>query len=244
VLGRDADAAVDDLDRDARPAPARADDDAAAARVAQRVRGEVAQHALEELRVRLDGEPRRDEAQREAARGRLDAELARELVEQRRERHALAARVERARPRARQVDQLRELRLEPAERAAHARDQRPKLVVAHALRERGDEQPERVQRLAQVVARGGEQLALAAVRGLGGGPRLDRGARARLELGDEVGVAVARGERVGQHVVEPVPEREHEAQHDGHHDRGVQVHRAALAPTRAISGTSAGSTKP
>ena len=54
------------------------------------------------------------------------------------------------------------------------------------------------------------------------------GARARLELADQVGVAVARRERIGEHVVQPVPEREHERQHHDHHQRGVQVHRSAL----------------
>ena len=113
------------------------------------------------------------------------------------------------------------------------------------LRERRDEQAERVQRLAKVVARGGEELALAAVRGFGRRARVDGGARARLELGDQVDVSIAHRERVGQHVVQPVAEREHEAQHDRHHQR-----RVADAPgppssaTRTISGTSAGSTKP
>ena len=228
MLGRDADAAVDDLDHDVAAAPTRADDHAASGRVPERVGHEVAEHSLEHQRIRDHRQPRAHERQRETARARLDRRFAREPREQRRERHALAARIERAGLEARQIDQLRELRFERDERGTDVGDQRRELAVVRAPSQRRHEQPERVERLAQVVASGGEELALAAIGFLGRRTRVQRRARAHPELRDQVGIAVARRERVGEDVVQPMPEREHEREHHGHHQRRVQVHRTAL----------------
>ena len=84
------------------------------------------------------------------------------------------------------VEQLREEMLEGLDRRADARDQRRNARVAHLGRERRGEEPHRVQRLPQVVARGGEKLALGEARGLGGGARGERRLGLRLELADEV----------------------------------------------------------
>ena len=101
VLGRDADAAVDDLDRDVAAAPARAEDDAAAracsaAPFATRLRSMRSSSSASDStasRVRHDDSAR----PRDAA---STANSAREPREQRRERHALAARARARRPRA------------------------------------------------------------------------------------------------------------------------------------------------
>ena len=84
------------------------------------------------------------------------------------------ARPQRAGVEPRQVEQLREECFERLDRRVDARDQRRHVRVARLGRERGGEEAHRVQRLAQVVARGGEELALGAVRGLGGGARGER----------------------------------------------------------------------
>lgn len=107
----------------------------------------------------------------------------------------------------REVDQLRELGFERDERATRAGDQRRQLAVARAPGQRRDEQPERVERLAQVVTRRGEELALAPIGVLGRRTGVQCGARARLELADQVGVAVARRQRIGEHVVQPYRKR-------------------------------------
>ena len=98
--------------------------------------------------------------------------LWRELVanarEQRTERHFAALGRERSCVEPRQVDQLRELDFERIRRRFDVRDEWPPFGIACARGKRRDVQAERVQRLAQVVARRGKELALRAVRGLGG----------------------------------------------------------------------------
>ena len=86
--------------------------------------------------------------------------------------------------------------------------------LARLRRQRRGEEAHRVQRLAQVVARRGEELALRAIRGLRGGARSFRGARLRGEQLDQVDVLVADRERVREHVVELPAERKHEHEHD------------------------------
>ena len=118
--------------------------------------------------------------------------------------------------------------LERLHRRADARDQRRNARVAHLGRERRGEQAHRVQRLAQVVARGGEELALGEARRLGGGARRERRLGLRLELADEVDVFVAHCERLRQHVVDLAAERQHEGQHDAEHAGGEQMHLVAF----------------
>ena len=83
-------------------------------------------------------------------------------------------RLERSGIQPRQVEELGEQFLERFDRRANARDQRPHLGVAHPGRERGGEEPHRMQRLAQVVARRGEKLALGPAGRLGRGARGER----------------------------------------------------------------------
>ena len=70
---------------------------------------------------------------------------------------------ERAGVEARKVEQLRELGLEQVRGGLDMAHQRPPFRLMRACGERGDVQAERVQRLAQVVACGGEELALGAI---------------------------------------------------------------------------------
>ena len=87
------------------------------------------------------------------------------------ERDVGELRVQRARLEPRQVEQLREQAFERLDRGVDVGDQRRHLRVARPGGKRGGEQADRVQRLAQVMARGGKELALRAIGGFGGGAR-------------------------------------------------------------------------
>jgi hypothetical protein len=76
-----------------------------------------------------------------------------------------------------------------------------------------------VQRLPQVVTRGGEKLRLASIRRFGGGASVVRSRGLRLEFADQVEVFVADRRRLGKDVVQVVTESENERQHH-QHDRG------------------------
>ena len=143
--------------------------------------------------------------------------------EQRRQRDAGALRCERTGLELRQVEQLRELRLQRVDGALDIADQRSPWRVARARREYRRIQPQRMQRLPQVVACGRKQLALGAIRGLGGSARFVRRARLALEPIDQVDVFVTDGQRPRQHVVEVMPERQNESEHDAHDQRGERM---------------------
>ncbi len=113
--------------------------------------------------------------------------------------------------------QLRELDLERVRRRFDMRDERTPLGIPRPRGERCDVQAERVQRLAQVVARGGQQLALRAIRGFRRRARIERASRAILQLADQVDVLVANRERAREHVVQPMAETDDEREHDAHH---------------------------
>ncbi len=228
MLGRDARARVDHVQRHLAVLAARADEHAAALRVAQRIGDQVLQDPLQQRGVRVNGERRRHDVQAEAARRRMRRELRRQPREQRRQRDAPAFGGERVRLEARQVQQLRELRLERRGGALDAGNQRREFRRAPARRQRRREQRQRMQRLAQVVARRSEQLALRAVGRFRRCTRALRRARLVLGLRDQVHVRVADRERVRQHVVQVMAERDNEQQHDEHHDRRVQVHGTAF----------------
>jgi hypothetical protein len=84
-----------------------------------------------------------------------------------------------------------------------------------------------VQRLPQVVARGGEELALRSIGAFGRRPRVDGSPRAGLQFVDQVDVLVAHCERARQHVVQTVTEADDECQHDAHHAGNEHVDRIA-----------------
>ncbi len=225
MFRRNADARIDDLDRNVCAAPPCADHDAAARRVAHRVSDEIANHPFEEGRVAVDGEPRGCAAQDEPLRRRLRLEFRDDAREERRQRDARAFGRKRAGLEPRQIEQLRELRLERIDGVLDVADQRPPGNVTRARRKGRRVQPERVQRLPQVVACRREQLALGAIGRLGRSARFVRGACLARKPRDEVGVFIADGERARQNVVQVVPEGEHESQDDGHHQRRERMHR-------------------
>ena len=95
AMGRfDADAGIDDIERDMGAHPACAEDDAAMLRVAQRVREQVAQHAFERSGIALDDEPRRHHAQCQAARQCKRRQLLDHSREERPQRDAASLRVD------------------------------------------------------------------------------------------------------------------------------------------------------
>ena len=122
---------------------------------------------------------------------------------------------------------MRELQLQRIRGGFHVIDERSPLGTAGARRQRRDVEPERVQRLAQVVACSGEQLAFRPVGGFCGCAGVDRAARPVLELADQVDVFVADDERARQDVVQPVTEAEDERKHDAHHPGDEQMHGVA-----------------
>ena len=197
-------------------------------RVADRIGDQVAQDSLEQHGIRVDGEPRRHGAQRETARACLRREVGREPGEQRFQRYGDPRGMQRPGFEPRKVDELGEQALQRLQRRMDARDQRPDLGIARLCGEGRGEEAHRVQRLAEIVARGGEELALRPVGGFRGGARRERGVGLRLELADQVDVLVAHRQRLRQHVVQLVPERQHEHEHDAQHQRGEQVRLVAL----------------
>ena len=146
-----------------------------------------------------------------------------------------ALRRERAGVEPRQVEQLREQPFERVDGGVDARHQRLQFRLARLRGQRRGEEAHRVQRLAQIVARGGEELALRAVRGLGRRCASSAALRLRLQLADQVDVFVAHRERMRQHVVEVVPEAEHEREHHAHHDRRERRARCRPRARRARS---------
>ncbi len=163
VLGRDAGAAIPNLDGDVAAARSRAHDDAAPVRVTQRVRQQVAQDALEQHRVRADGARRRQHGELEVFLQRFRREVVGEAVEQR---------IEQDRPRfgnddagfeLGDVEQCGKERLEGRDRRQYPVYQRRILRIARPVAQPLREESERMQRLPQVMARGGEEARLRAV---------------------------------------------------------------------------------
>ena len=110
------------------------------------------------------------------------SELLDQAMHQRHQFERLLSCRHRAGVHARDVEQRAEHRIHRIDRSAHA--QRERLLLRGQLLglERGEVEPERMQRLAQVVARGGEERRLRAVRRLGGVARVAH----RLHRGDQL----------------------------------------------------------
>ena len=228
MFAGDANARVDDVDRDLDATQPGSDQHAAGLGITYRVRDQIAHDALEQRGIAAHRDPGGGGAQRKSLGVGLRLEFRDDAREQRRDGDAYACRVQRARFEARQIEQLFELPFERGHGALHAADQRSPFGFGCARGQRRDVEPDRVQRLPQVVARRGQELALGAIGGLGGGTRVMCGARLALELLDEVDVLVTHCQRSGQHVIQLMPEGENEAQHDRHHERRVQVNLVAF----------------
>ena len=115
-------------------AAAGADDDTAGARVANRVRNQVAQDARQQRRIAVDGEARAHGREPQALRLGLRRELLCDLAEQRPERDACAVGDEHAGFELRQVDQLAELRFQRLERLLHAGHEQARVGLDPAAR--------------------------------------------------------------------------------------------------------------
>ena len=219
---------VHDIDPQRRAAAASSEHDAARARVAQRVREEVAQDALEKHGIGIDAPACGHHAQCETASGRLGPEVGGETGEQRRKRDLATVGLHRAGVEPGQVEQLPEQRFERLDRSVDACRERLHLGVARLRRKGGGEETHGMQRLAQVVARGGEELALRAIGGFSGGARGLGLALAGGETLDQVDVLVADRERLRQHVVQLAAERQDEYEDDEQHEGGEDVDLSAL----------------
>ena len=145
-------------------APPAADDDAALARIADRVRDEVEQDPAEERRVALGPERRRHDAEAQPFLLGGRPELVGEPLEDRLQREGLLLRRDRAGVELRDVEQRVEQILEGGDRAVDAPRERRKLRRARGLAQLADGEGERMHRLAEIVARGGEEPRLRLVR--------------------------------------------------------------------------------
>jgi hypothetical protein len=245
MLGRDADPAVDDLDRDARAAAPRADHDAAAARVAERVGDEVAQHALEKQRIRVDGEARAAPRQRERARARLGGELALEALEQRHQRHALALRRPARRPRG--ATGRSAARTAPRGRRARRARSRPAARARRRARCRASaatNSPSACSGWRRSWLAAASSWLLPRFADSAAARALDGRRASRLELADQVAL---RWRVASASVSTSLSRWPNASTNPSTTAITTAVYRCTgppSAPTRAISGTSAGSTKP
>ena len=203
-LGRDARSGVDHLHVERAPgARDGAHAHLAGRGVAQRVAQQVAQQAPEQDRIGVQRRLGRLGPQGEPPRARLRQELLDESVQQRRQRDRLQRRPQRPGIEPGDVQDRLEQLLERPDRAI---DHERRVLVLAAARARAQGrrvQPERVQRLAQVVARRGQEARLGEVRPalalerLLGPAALGVGAPAGLAQSvDEVRVAVAQRDRL------------------------------------------------
>ena len=228
MLGRDADARIDHVDRAVATAKRRAPTTTPPAGVTQRVGDQIAQDALEQHRDRCDREASSARKRGEARGGGLRREIRAAAREQglqaqrgalRRERAGLEAATGRAI--ARTALRARRPTLHARRPAASA----PARARAASAAANSPSACSGWRRSWLAAARNWlfARLAVsAAVRASSGRLRL------RLEFADQVDVFVADRERARQHVVEVVPEAENEGEHHRHHERGVEVHRVAF----------------
>jgi hypothetical protein len=204
VFLRDADAAVAHFEQDLRTAAARGDEDAALARVANGVGDEIAEQAMQQQLVADDDERRRAKAQRNVLlRGGLQM-LRLEQREEIGEPHGPALRMQAARIELGHVEQRLEEPVHDAHRLCELGDDGREVGARRTPLERRCEHADRVQRLAQVVARRRDEARLGGCRLLGRIPlraQLPRRRRdARLQL-------LGAGGELRDHVVEALVQR-------------------------------------
>ena len=175
LRGRNAEAGVPDLQRDAGAAPPRAHQHAPARRVFDRIRDQVLQDAAQEPAVRAHGEGRRHDAQLDSLVPRHRLELAPHLPEQLVEGDARPLRLHGAGVEPRDVEQRGQDLLDRIERGVDVLGQDGVAALARPLDQRAGIKAGRVEGLQDVVAGGGEEARLRDVGlvgfGLGGGER-------------------------------------------------------------------------
>ncbi len=176
LVVRDADAGVPDLDARETAVAAGAEQDLAAGRVFERVRHQVAQHLFKQARVAVDDKSGEDDTQIQSLRLRLVGERAAQIAEQVVERE-----IDRLRPHHAGLDLIDvEQRIEHARHRAdgvlQAADEVFQRRPGDPLRQQPLDQRQGLQRLAQIVAGGGQEMGLGDI-----GPlRLARGRLQRL----------------------------------------------------------------
>ena len=166
LLGN-ADAGVPDLDADRAVAPAAAEQHLAALGVFQRVRQQVADHLLEQARIAVDVQAARNDPQRQPLRLGVIGELVAQPVEQVVDREAHRLGLDGAGLDLVDVEQRVQHAGHGAERLAEPRDELRRLLALDRSRQQALQQGQRLQRLAQVVAGGGEEARLGDVGQLG-----------------------------------------------------------------------------
>jgi hypothetical protein len=149
-------------------AQAAADEHTAVVGVADGVADQVAQHAFQQHRVGLRHVLLAPEAEHQALFEGRWARSAGAAARRVRAAHRRGVHVDATGVDARDVEQFAEQAFERVDRFVDAVHQRRHLGVVAALAQRLGEQAHGVQRLAQVVAGGGEELRLGAVGGFGG----------------------------------------------------------------------------
>jgi len=184
MLRRDAVAVVADLDHDRVAGNDAGDADLAARRELQRVAEEVAQHLAEQHRIGPRADARRVDMQRHLAVARERRELAAEPGEELGEVDVPRARLDHARVEPADVEQRVDEAAHLLDRARLLRDDLAQLRRACLVVERAVQEAQGLQRLAQVVAGGGDEAPRRFARGRGGrrGGRVPRGL-ARLLVG-------------------------------------------------------------
>ncbi len=206
----DAGAGVPNLQEHAVAALAAADKHRAVLRVANGVRHQVAQDALDQQRIGMHRVPGAAQVQRQALLEGRRLEVQTQLAEDVADLEVLRIHRHAAAVDARDVEQFREQFFERIDRGVDAVDQVRDLVVVALVAQGLGEQSHGMQGLPQIVAGGGEELRLGAVGGLGAAPRRIGGLFFNPELHEQFvgvhleidhalqGLPVVAGEHRGQ----------------------------------------------
>ncbi len=185
LLGRGhTDAAVADLDRQAVATDAAAHQDAAPRRVFYRIRQEVAQHLPKELRIGPHPGPGRHHPQLQPLQLAQRREFLGKICHEGGNRDGPHLRAHDAGLDAVQVQQRVQHLGHRLQRAVHQRRQPQRLGAAPAAGHQLVQQRQRLQRLAKIVARGGEEPRLCRRRAVGLAPGGDQFRMRPFVLGD------------------------------------------------------------
>ena len=160
LVRRDTGPRVPDFDAQLLPAAPHADQHATLHGVANRIDQQVLQDEPHQHRIAVHHFARRRDAQRQTARGGVRGELGAELLEQRAEREVGEVHLDRARLEARQIQQLVEHRGQRIGGLTDPRGEGVQALRVGLVAERVGEQAQGMDRLAQVVARSGQEAGL------------------------------------------------------------------------------------
>jgi hypothetical protein len=167
VFRRNADAAIHHVDADVGAAPAAADDHAAALGVVHRIADQVAQNLVQQPPVGMHGAGGRHMAQAQAGRARRALGFGHQPGQQRLQRDHLRLHAPRAGIQPRHVQQRFQHVVHGVQRALGAADQGRVARLQPGLRRFAQIKPRGVQRLAQIMADGGQEIRFALIGLLG-----------------------------------------------------------------------------